>query len=240
MKSNIKKYVFYALGEVLLVVIGILIALQVNTWNEQRKQNALERDYLERFINDLEADMLNLNFSVKTINSRKERATFLISTFENPELVDERPNYFMTSIEFAGYTYNPNPNITTFDEITSSGRLPFIENKVLRSEIAQYYTSGLDYKQFDFIIKDLQLQYLNARKGLFSPQQQIEMSKFSNNTAYSVETAKAVYQKMITKKSYIELLPLVVHSQNRRISSFERQLKKAEELKLKIEQELNK
>jgi hypothetical protein len=45
-QNRFSKYMFYATGEILLVVIGILIALQVNTWNEKRKQEILEIQYL--------------------------------------------------------------------------------------------------------------------------------------------------------------------------------------------------
>lgn len=40
--DNLKKHLFYGLGEILLVMIGILLALQVNNWNEKRKTNATE------------------------------------------------------------------------------------------------------------------------------------------------------------------------------------------------------
>ncbi|MGB5372105.1 MAG: DUF6090 family protein, partial [Flavobacteriaceae bacterium] len=45
-KNNISKYLLYAIGEIVLVVIGILIALQINNWNEDRKDRAKERFYL--------------------------------------------------------------------------------------------------------------------------------------------------------------------------------------------------
>jgi len=44
-EDNVRKYLLYAIGEILLVVIGILIALQVNNWNEERKLNLLEVSY---------------------------------------------------------------------------------------------------------------------------------------------------------------------------------------------------
>jgi len=50
------KYIKYAIGEIVLVVIGILIALQINTWNEQRKKWANEKDLYQRIINDLKFD----------------------------------------------------------------------------------------------------------------------------------------------------------------------------------------
>ncbi|WP_053971572.1 DUF6090 family protein [Mangrovimonas sp. ST2L15] len=55
------KYMKYAIGEIILVVIGILIALQVNNWNESRKNNKLRKDYSISVINDIEKDSLFLN-----------------------------------------------------------------------------------------------------------------------------------------------------------------------------------
>ncbi|MDG2449233.1 MAG: DUF6090 family protein [Saprospiraceae bacterium] len=44
--DNGKKYLLYALGEIALVVVGILIALQINNWNEWRKDRVIESDLL--------------------------------------------------------------------------------------------------------------------------------------------------------------------------------------------------
>ena len=56
-EGAIPRYFFYAIGEIALVVVGILIALQINTWNEQRKSNRMEHSYLE----NLKVDLENLN-----------------------------------------------------------------------------------------------------------------------------------------------------------------------------------
>jgi hypothetical protein len=50
------KYFKYAIGEIVLVVVGILFALQINNWNKDRKNANLERQYLERLIHDLQSD----------------------------------------------------------------------------------------------------------------------------------------------------------------------------------------
>ena len=54
------KYLKYAIGEILLVVIGILIALQINNWNELRKEHKLETRILNEILTNLETDIENL------------------------------------------------------------------------------------------------------------------------------------------------------------------------------------
>ena len=59
-KNQMGKYFKYAIGEILLVVIGILIALQINNWNEERKDRKLEKNYVELLTQDLRSDAKNL------------------------------------------------------------------------------------------------------------------------------------------------------------------------------------
>ncbi|MBT8182133.1 MAG: hypothetical protein KJO53_11150 [Eudoraea sp.] len=56
------KYARYAIGEILLVVIGILIALQINNWNEGRKKSSLTETYRLKIIEELDSDIENLTF----------------------------------------------------------------------------------------------------------------------------------------------------------------------------------
>ena len=61
-RDNVRKYLAYALGEVLLVVIGILIALQINDWNEQQKLRKLEVSYYKNLRIDLVKDSVEYEF----------------------------------------------------------------------------------------------------------------------------------------------------------------------------------
>lgn len=58
--GSAKKYLFYAFGEILLVVFGILIALQINNWNENRKERILEKEVLHEVLGTIEANISNL------------------------------------------------------------------------------------------------------------------------------------------------------------------------------------
>jgi hypothetical protein len=55
-ENKFSKYLIYAVGGIVLVVIGILIALQINNWNENRKDRALEKTYIYRILDELEEE----------------------------------------------------------------------------------------------------------------------------------------------------------------------------------------
>ena len=71
--NKFSKYLIYAAGEIILVVIGILIALQINNWNENRKKLKLKASYELSLISDLSLDTLMLgkliNENYKTLES---------------------------------------------------------------------------------------------------------------------------------------------------------------------------
>jgi Family of unknown function (DUF6090) len=76
------KYLKYAIGEIILVVIGILIALQINNWNENRKANALAKKYITEIKTDLINDTLTYNSALKRLDKTLEMHKILL----NPEL----------------------------------------------------------------------------------------------------------------------------------------------------------
>ncbi|MFK5879442.1 MAG: DUF6090 family protein [Flavobacteriaceae bacterium] len=65
------KYLKYAIGEIVLVVIGILIALSINNWNENRKTKLKSQVYINKLVNDLVIDTLNINALIKKGNVNK-------------------------------------------------------------------------------------------------------------------------------------------------------------------------
>jgi hypothetical protein len=72
-QHKVTQYVLYALGEIFLVVIGILIALQVNTWNEDRVQRSREVKYLKNIRLDLEKDLASLDYQIANRTGIPER-----------------------------------------------------------------------------------------------------------------------------------------------------------------------
>ena len=74
------KYLKYAIGEIVLVVIGILIALAVNNWNQEKKDHRLGRDYLSRIHSDLVQDTMNFRSIITSNNALREDIKRLFDT----------------------------------------------------------------------------------------------------------------------------------------------------------------
>ena len=79
-ENKASKYLLYAIGEIILVVIGILIALQINNWNENRKTTSLAKKYILDIKNDLINDTLTFNLGLKRINNSVEKNKVLLNS----------------------------------------------------------------------------------------------------------------------------------------------------------------
>ena len=76
------RYLLYALGETLLVVFGILIALQINNWNFEKQQKLIEREYLEEIKANLSQDLGDIHFNLD-FNQVKLRSSEIVLEYLN-------------------------------------------------------------------------------------------------------------------------------------------------------------
>lgn len=137
-EGKISNYLKYAIGEIVLVVIGILIALQVNNWNTNRKNIRSEANYLENLKNDLtkqRQDLETYKIIEKKYYSNGIKIKRLYSEthgFEKQDSLFIWLNSLMTRITFRASN-------TTFSELSSSGNLNLIQNESLKKELVTYY-----------------------------------------------------------------------------------------------------
>ena len=82
--GRVSKYMLYAIGEIVLVVIGILIALQINTWNEEQKDQSLIAGFTASLIEDLTLDSISISRTILGIEADStELADFESRVFES-------------------------------------------------------------------------------------------------------------------------------------------------------------
>jgi len=143
--NNIVKYLRYAMGEILLVVIGILIALQVNNWNEKRKEHIQEVQYLKNLKQDLEQQGVNINAQLDFEKKIVKISNSLIKTYDANQRFPDNPEVFNKITQISPRKTFRSVD-ATFADMESSGALNLIEDPALRKEIINYY-QDLDTKE---------------------------------------------------------------------------------------------
>lgn len=129
------KYLKYALGEIVLVVIGILIALQINNWNEKRKNEITEADYYCRILEDLKLNVALIDETSELATQKIERCKDLMLELNDPP--NERGeilNKFVMALRQDVFV----PSNIAFEEITSSGQLKLLTDVRLKNRLIQH------------------------------------------------------------------------------------------------------
>ena len=130
-ENDFRKYLLYAIGEIFLVVVGILIALQINNANEDRKQRRLELDYLQNLKTDLKLNIAELDKYITVRNSRIESANYVLEHFEGKPLTDLNDFAFHTTNIYIWQKFSQHDN--TFQELVNSGNLALISNDSIKN-----------------------------------------------------------------------------------------------------------
>jgi hypothetical protein len=128
----------YAIGELAIVVLGVLIALGVNNWNEERLDRRLEHRYMGGLVRDLREDTLELGRALALAEQFAENGTSVLRVAKGGD-PERTPADFLRSIEFAGFLYFPIHTRPTYDELVSTGNLSLLRDAGLKRDLAAYY-----------------------------------------------------------------------------------------------------
>lgn len=145
-KNKFSKYLIYAIGEIVLVVIGILIALQINNWNENRKEHSIAQQYLKGIEADLKKDILQVNRILDEqlipINLIHSIDNVYTKEYHQPEKYQAFYNQLDTSKVYTlfnrGYSFRATNG--TFNSLISDGKSSIIKNRSFFQQIQEIYT----------------------------------------------------------------------------------------------------
>ena len=129
------KYMRYAIGEIVLVVIGILIALQINTWKEEQKSKRVEFVILSELKNNIEADILEMDSTSISMNQRIRSSKIILESFTNNDSYHDSLNsHFGWAMVYDAMYFHTG----AYESLKSSGS-QLINDEALRFEISNYY-----------------------------------------------------------------------------------------------------
>lgn len=137
-KKN-RGYFLYAIGEVCLVVIGILIALQINNWNENHKERKLEDENLHKIRLNIEEDINKYNYILAAQQNYRIGVDSFLQIIRNPHKYEtsDLDAYYSKLWRFERFTTSKD----AINNLISSGKINIIQNEELLIDIQNYYRS---------------------------------------------------------------------------------------------------
>ena len=170
-QENIRKYFWYAIGEILLVMIGILLALQVNNWNEERIKTEYEQIMLAEILQDLRDDRKDVDAAY--LPRLKTRELSVIKMKELIALGTPQPDSAILSLyEGLKTTFFYTFEAGAYESLKSNG-LENIQNPLLRRELAQAFetsfTRGKNFIDTNIRLINPYFQNMDTKWFQYSP-----------------------------------------------------------------------
>jgi hypothetical protein len=155
-QNKVGKYLAYAVGEIVLVVVGILIALSLNNWNQNRINNQRLNQYVASLLQDLESDKARLELCLEFDSTKM----LIIDSLANP-----LPDFFSESetpyiLNKILHTYSIIIHDATFVSMSSSNAMELFKKHDVPNQISKYY-SNMEY------LKRLEDNYINHHHPTF-------------------------------------------------------------------------
>ena len=140
MENKTGKYFKYAIGEIVLVVIGILIALSINNWNESRKQDVAEKEFIEGVKNDLRQDKEYMKLVLGFIDPKMKTFNFMNKELNNL-YVKNKSSLDSTLLKYFAGERTFYPISGSFQSAISGNEINNYKNKEVTGSIIKLYNS---------------------------------------------------------------------------------------------------
>jgi hypothetical protein len=203
MENKTGKYFKYAIGEIVLVVIGILIALQINNWNENRKAFEKSKKDLTEFLKDLKSDSIKYSYSIESITESIQIEEWALNKLEFQ--ADQLDSIWMS---FGGRYSDIAINSRTFEKTLNDGNPSLVGFEPISDSINKYYTVSKNILQSyrDWDIKEV----TERQEYMRNLQSEIELSNYQLKAG-----SNGLYKNIIPLKQDIsELIKLTLNFTN--------------------------
>ena len=166
-EQKVRQYIYYAIGEILLVMVGILLALQVNNWNEERKLQAQEEQKINTLHKEFEANLEELKYDLTRIDTQLVSLRTLFDLFGETDLPAEEKIDSLILRSFGHITWNPSSYM--LNDLKNSGQISNLSNPELQSLLfkwERHYENLLEFTDDDYQVSKVFLEYLRKQASL--------------------------------------------------------------------------
>lgn len=163
------------LSELVIVVVGIFLAIQVDSWWQERGDVKQEQEYIARLTQDVEKDVVSIRFSISLAEYRLSLADLLILVATDPLVAREQPVDFMTAIHQSSFTHTPSLNTDTFEELRATGGLRLLRDDALKAALFEYHRYDKMMLQYQSLQLMTEFRHFELASGVLSNEQYVWM-----------------------------------------------------------------
>jgi len=149
-----------------IVVLGVFVGIEVANWNQARQDRQEERRYYGQLLVDLRGDLEVFSRAEKRADLYDAAAQLVIDRLGGKAPPQASAGQMAMAIHKAGWVYIPYGSRGTYDELISTGNLGLLRNAEIKSEIANYYASFDENRQWDSLMRDQQSDYWAEAAGI--------------------------------------------------------------------------
>ncbi len=200
-QSKVSKYLLYAFGEIILVVIGILIALQINNWNQDRQNREREQMYLNGLMGDLNESQKELQRVFNKTESIAKAVTALLKYESDTVPLPTAAVYDSLINDSFGYTIAMT-NEGTIEDIMGSGDLKVIRNDSLRRRIASWESGFKMIRERETLLRNEFLKELD----LFNPIMDALGHSHHGKPLISKKNQRRILQDTLFRNSFANMI----------------------------------
>jgi hypothetical protein len=189
-ENKFSKYLLYAVGEILLVVIGILIALSINNWNDTRKDRIAEKALYRTLIKSIESDLEDVRAKSMILDTAlAAQRIFITESFAevNSKFTEEEIYRMIWQVSNTSYSFVP--NVSLYTKISQNQQIDLIQSDALQKKVIDLFEVHYwEYKDLDTTLERL------AQEGL--------ISKFFGDIAHLVIKNEQEIDVALSQKQY--------------------------------------
>jgi hypothetical protein len=209
---------FAVFVELFVVVVGLLLAFQIDRWWEQQRERLQEVDYVARLTIDVESDIPVIQLAIELAKLRKGMADVLMRVAETPTAANEHPMHFIAAVQQAAFTYSPNLTNHTFDDMRSTGNLRLLRDAEIKKALFSYYNFDQDQKQYRPLQFLSESRHFELAAGILSHDQArlvqdtleiVQPGELDNidRSLLKPDDIQATVQRFLDNEALIEWLP---------------------------------
>jgi hypothetical protein len=221
--------------DLVIVVVGVFIGIQVANWNEARRDREREQAYLQDIAAELDESILSIEHSIELGRQRLEFNELLVRAAADPEAVRAEPGRFVFAITRGGWTFTPIVSDNTFETIKASGDLGIFRDRRLIRDLMALYSDVQGSAQWSQWNALNQFEYSRRAAGILTAEDMLLAPPESSIVPeVDVGTAMAVRQRMLDRPEFIEWVPTVMFNRADNLDGDRQMLKTVKALRARV------